>query len=82
MNPLSAPANPDPFIVYSTSPSGNSQYRCTSIASPELEIGPLYNLEITHHSTDYVLSTTNYTISFTTSSEIPAGGDFVINFPS
>jgi len=24
MNPLSAPANPDPFIVYSKSPSGNS----------------------------------------------------------
>ena len=84
VNPPSAPATPDPFIIYSTSLLGNAQYRCSTplTALPELEIGPLYNLAIDQHDTDYVLSSTNYTISFTTSSDIPLNGEFIFNFPS
>lgn len=82
VNPPSASASLSTFLVYSTSPAGNAEYRCMINATPDLEIGPLYNLNITQHDADYVLSSTNYTVAFTTSSDIPINGEFLFYFPN
>ena len=51
-------------------------------ASSDLEVGPLNNHNITFQNTQFVLSTTEYIISFETTSEIPAGGRIEFQFPS
>ena len=65
------------------SPSSNQIFQAPSTlnASPDLEIGALNNHNITFQNTQFVLSTTEYIISFETSSEIPAGGKIIFQFP-
>ena len=83
-NPPSAPSSYDPFIVQISSPSGNAIYECPSglEAEPELEIGPLYDLTVTHQNSQYTMESTEYVISFTTSAEIPSGGWISFYFPA
>lgn len=39
------------------------------------------NHAITHQNTQYTLTTTEYLISFQTTSEVPAGGKIIFTFP-
>ena len=49
-NPLVSPADLDPFIINVVSPSGNQIFVSPVglVATPELEVGPLISLTITH----------------------------------
>jgi hypothetical protein len=83
LNPPSAPVTPDNFKVILSSPAGNEAYECPTllIALPELDIGPLLNLQVTQTNTSFTLQETFYNISFVTTSPIPAGGKFTIYPP-
>ena len=82
-NPLSAPVTPNPFLITFKSPSNNEIYNCgtTLNALPDLEIGPIFNLQITHFNTPYTLHSTNYNISFATSASISTNGYITLYFP-
>ena len=73
----------DPFLINFISPSSNAIFQAPSSldATPELEVGALNNHVITHQNTQYTLSSTEYVISFDTTSEIPAGGKVIFTFP-
>ena len=78
-NPSSAPSVLDPITVQITSPDKNPIYKCPDLfdATPVLEIGPLFNLKVTHHDSRHTKEASEYSISFTTSAEITSGGSFL-----
>lgn len=52
-------------------------------ATPALEVGPINNHVVTHQNTKVVLSTTTeYQITFTTTSAVPANGKIIFTFPN
>lgn len=73
----------DPFLINIYSPSSNIIFQGPSNldATPELEVGPLNNHVITFQNTQYTLDTTEYLISFDTTSDVGSGGYFVFEFP-
>ena len=83
-NPLVSPADLDPFIIEITSPSGNAIFKSPAVlsATPELEVGPLISLTISHQNTVYIKESTEYYYEFETSSDIPAGGKIILFFPN
>lgn len=72
-NPLVSPAGLDPFVITITSATGNDIFVSPASvdATPELEVGPLISLTITHQNTQYIKETTEYYYEFETSSDIP-----------
>lgn len=82
-NPAVSAVSLDSFTIDFISPSSNAVFQAPSPleATPELEVGALNNHVITHQNTQYVLNSTEYVISFDTTSEIPAGGKFIFTFP-
>jgi hypothetical protein len=82
-NPAVAAVTTDTFLINFISPSSNAIFQAPSPleASPELEVGALNNHAVTHQNTQYVLSTTEYVISFDTTSDVPQNGQFVFTFP-
>ena len=82
-NPAVSAVTVDPFLINFISPSSNAIFQAPSPldATPELEVGALNNHVITHQNTQYTLSSTEYLISFDTTSEIPAGGKVIFTFP-
>ena len=86
-NPPSAAPTLDPYIVKLISPAGFESYQCNNSptqldALPVLEIAPLVGLTINQDNTLYTQSTTTYTFSFTTTSEIELNGHIYITFPA
>ena len=82
-NPSVAAVTFDPFLINFYSPSSNltSQALSSLEAISVLGVGALNNHDITFQNTQFSLSTTEYLISFDTTSEVPAGGRFVFTFP-
>lgn len=82
-NPAVAAIALDSFLIDIFSPSTNSIFKAPTPleATPALEVGALNNHVITHQNTRYVLETTEYVISYQTTSEVPVGGKFVFTFP-
>ena len=82
-NPSVAAVTLDSFLINIYSPSSNLIFQAPSSleASPALEVGALNNHVIQFQNTQFTLSTTEYLISFDTTSEVPAGGKFVFTFP-
>ena len=82
-NPVAAAIDPNPFLIDFLSPSGNAIFIAPKPldATPELSVGELENLKITHQNTVYTYSPTEYLFSFDTTLDIPAGGKIVFQFP-
>lgn len=82
-NPAVAAVTYDPFLIDIISPSSNKIFKAPTVlnALPDLEVGPLNNHVVTFQNTQYTLSTTEYLISFQTTSVIPAGGKVIFTFP-
>ena len=82
-NPSVAAVALDPFLISFYSPSSNLIFQAPSSleATPELEVGALNNHNIAFQRTQFTFDTTEYLISFDTTSEVPAGGRFVFIFP-
>lgn len=73
----------DPFLIKFISPSSNQIFKepANLNALPDLEVGALNNHVVTFQNTQYTLSTTEYLISFETTSAVPSGGKVVFTFP-
>ena len=82
-NPAVAAVTTNPFTIDFISPSSNKIFQAptTLDASPALDVGALNNHVVTHQNTQYILSTTEYVISYDTTGEVPAGGKFIFTFP-
>ena len=71
------------LMIYFISPSSNQIFTEPSSlnALPDIEVGALNNHVVTFQNTQYTLSTTEYLISFDTTSAIPSGGKIIFTFP-
>jgi hypothetical protein len=82
-NPAVAAVTLDPFLINFISPSSNAIFAAPAAldATPVLEVGALNNHVVTHQNTQFTLGTTEYVISFDTTTEVPAGGKVIFTFP-
>jgi hypothetical protein len=82
-NPAVAAITYDSFVITLTSPSSNNIFTSSSPlnALPDLIVGVLNNHVVTHQNDINTFANTEYLISFTTTSAIPANGKVVFVFP-